>query len=153
MPTLTYGFESAQDMLDKLRREHQRLQAEVTSDNFFNFVATAYHLLEWVERDPKVPATAKTNLSSVRSASCIAACRDLTNASKHFSLKSNYQNQVTSSAKSERGFGVGRFGKGGYGIGEESISIMLKDGTTLNGLQLAADTVNEWESFFTRHGL
>jgi len=153
MPALTYGFKSARDMLEKLRREHQRLQAEVTSDTLFNFVATGYHLLEWVKKDPQVPATAKTNLSAVRNAPCIKTCRDLTNASKHFSLKSNYQGQVTSSAKSERGFGVGRFGAGGYGVGEESISIVLKNGTTLNALQLAGDTVNEWEAFFTHHGL
>ena len=153
MPALTYGFESARDMLEKLRREHRRLESEVTSDNLFNFVATGYHLLEWVEKDPQVPASAKTNLLAVRHASSIATCRDLTNASKHFSLKLNYQNQVTTSAKSVRGFGVGRCGMCGYGVGEESISIILKDGTTLNALKLARDTVNEWESFFSHHRL
>jgi len=42
---------------------------------------------------------------------------------------------------------------GGYGVGEESIEVSLADGTTLSALQLATETVNEWENFFSRHGL
>lgn len=153
MSALTYSFQSAKDMLEKLRREHQRLQTEVTGDNFFNFVATGYHLAEWVERDPSIPGPAKSDLASVRAGTCIATCRDLTNASKHFRLNSNYQNQVTSNAKSERGFGVGRYGMGGYGGGEESITIELLDGRTFNALEMSDEVLQEWEAFFNRHAL
>jgi hypothetical protein len=153
MPALTYSFKSAQDMLNKLRREHQRLLTEVSGDNFLNFVVTAYHLAEWVEKDPKVPAAAKNDIPTVRKASSIATCRDLTNASKHFNLKAGYKDQVASTATSMSGWGAGRYGVGGYGIGEESITIDLLDGTSLNALGLAADALQEWESFFTRHSI
>ena len=153
MPALTYSFQSAKDMLEKLRREHQRLYTEVTGDNFFNFVATGYHLAEWIERDPSVPGTAKNDVPSVRALSSIATCRDLTNAGKHFRLKANYQNQVASNAKSERGFGVGRYGMGGFGVGEESIIIELLNGRTFNALELSDDVLKEWEGFFNRHAL
>lgn len=153
MPALTYSFQTAKDMLEKLRREHQRLQTEVTGDNFFNFVATGYHLAEWVERDPSISGTAKNDVASVRATTSIATCRDLTNASKHFKLNSNYQNQVASNATSERGFGVGRYGMGGYGVGEESITIELLDGSVVKALDLSDEVLKEWEGFFTRHAL
>jgi hypothetical protein len=153
MPALIYGLTSAKHLLEKLRREHARLNEEVTSDNFFNFVVTGYHLVEWVKKDPTVSQAAKNDLPSVRAASCIATCRDLTNASKHFALNANYQNQVANDAKSERGFGVGRFGKGGYGVGEEYICVELRDGSTIDALRLAKEVITEWESFFVRHAI
>jgi len=151
--SLTYGLRSAKDLLEKLRREHSRIEREVTSDAFFNFVVTAYHLIEWVKKDPSIPAIAKNDLSSVKSNSTISVCRDLTNASKHFSLNSNYKKQVTSGAVSMRGWGVGRYGRGGYGVGEESISVELLDGTKYNAIALVRDTLRVWESFFAKHHL
>ena len=150
---LTYGLTTAADMLAKFRRERQRLLREVTSDDFFNFVVTAYHLIEWIEKDPSIPAAAKSDLACVRRDTFIATCRDLTNASKHFRLKANYQNQVTSSASSERGYGLGRYGAGGFGVGEESITVELLDGTSFSALDLVDQVSRLWEAFFARHGL
>jgi hypothetical protein len=78
-------------------------------------------------------------------------CRDLANACKHFTL--NYPNAVTASAPSNRGFGVGRYGKGGYGLGEESIEVQLNDGTSFQCLDLVNNVIASWQSFFKSHGM
>lgn len=114
---LTFGLRDASDMLAKLHDEHERLEREVTSYNLFNFVVTAYHLIEWVEKDPVVSAATKRDLASVRQDTYIAVCRDLANANKHFKLKRGYEGQVTSEATSRSGHGVGRYGAGTYGRG------------------------------------
>jgi hypothetical protein len=48
---------------------------------------------------------------------------------------------------------VGRFGKGGFGIGEESINVALNDGTNISALDLVEGVLGTWQSFFARHGL
>jgi hypothetical protein len=151
--SLTYGLKTARDVLAKLRREHSRLLKEVTSDDFFNFVVTGYHLTDWIERDPTIPTAAKNDLASVRANSCIAACRDLTNASKHFELSKGYKNQAAASADATSGFGAGRFGAGAYGVGEESISIMLLNGIQYDALGFAQDVLKCWGTFFAKHAL
>lgn len=145
---LTFGLQNASDMLAKLHHEHERLEREVTSYNFFNFVVTAYHLIEWVKRDPVVSPATKRDLASVRQDTHIAVCRDLANANKHFKL--NYKGQVTS-ATSRSGYGVGRYGAGTYGRGEESITIVLTDESEYDALALARSVADVWDAFFARH--
>jgi hypothetical protein len=149
--SLTFGLQDANDMLAKLHHEHERLEREVTSYDLFNFVVTAYHLIEWVERDPVVPPTAKHDLASIRQDTYIAVCRDLANANKHFKLKRDYKGQVTSEATSKSGFGVGRYGAGAFGRGEESITIVLTDETEYVALALARSVIDVWDAFFARH--
>jgi hypothetical protein len=148
---LTFGLQDANDMLAKLHHEHEGLEQEVTSYNLFNFVVTAYHLTDWVEKDPVMPPAAKRELASIRDDTYIAVCRDLANANKHFKLNRNYTDRVTSEARSKRGFGVGRFGAGPFGRGEESITIVLTDATEHDALALARSVIDIWDAFFARH--
>ena len=48
------------------------------------------------------------------------------------------------------GFGVGRFGKGGYGIGEQSINLYLSDGTKTDALSLVERIFAKWTEIFNR---
>ena len=148
---LTFALQDANDMLAKLHHEHERLEREVTSYNLFNYVVTAYHLIEWVERDPVVPTATKRDLASIRQNPYIAVCRDLANANKHFKLKRAYKGRVTSEATSKSGYGVGRYGAGTYGRGEESITIVLTDDTKYDALALARSVADVWDAFFARH--
>jgi hypothetical protein len=147
-------LKTARDLLGKLSRDADLLHEEVSSDRFFNFVVTAYSLADWIQNDPSVNQSAKADLTRFRSMPCIKICRDLANASKHFQLdpKKN-PNPKVASASSDQGFGVGRFGHGEFGVGEEEIFIALDDGSTQDGFSLMEDTLREWKAFFTQHGL
>jgi hypothetical protein len=151
--SLTYGFKSARDMLAKLQREHARLNTEVSSDNFFNFVVTAYHIIDWVEKDPSVSASAKDDLSTMRKNIYLAACRDVANASKHFVL--DYKNQITAKTSVTRGFSFIPVTSPLLMLrrGRLSIVVELNDGQRFEGLQFAQEVVTAWEAFFAKHSL
>ena len=151
--TLTCGFSTARDLFEKLQRDAAALDAEVTSDRLFNFVVTGYSLIDWIKNDPSVPASAKvaSAIEGLYSDTWLKVCGDLATASKHFRLTS--RPPVTTSAKASRGYGVGRYGRGGYGVGEESVMLQLNDGTSFHCLELARGVVASWQAFFTAHGV
>jgi hypothetical protein len=150
----TYGLRTARDLLAKLTRDAELLREEVSSDRFFDFVVTAYSLADWVKHDPAVSASAKADLQGIRGTPSIKICRDLANASKHFHLDPQKNpNATVAAADSDRGFGVGRFGMGGYGVGEEAITVVLSAGTSRDGLNVMEEALRDWNDFFTSHGL
>lgn len=149
---LTPGFNTIHDMLAKLERDADLLVNDaVTSDRFLNFVLTGYSMIDWVKNDPTVPAGAKVARISLYSNQALKICGDLANAGKHFSLTT--RTPITKDATTEIGYGVGRYGLGGYGEGEEEIQIELNDGTALNALDLVRDVISEWKTFFAAHGI
>jgi hypothetical protein len=148
---LTYGLQTAKELLEKLRRDAALLDEEVSSDRFFNFVVTGYSLIDWIKNDPAVPAAAKAAVSPLYSDPWLKVCGDLATASKHFILTTRVP--MTADASSNRGWGAGRFGKGGWGVGEESIAVKLNDGTTYSGLDLVKEVLQMWDRFFSTHGI
>ncbi len=140
----------------KLERDALLLREEVSSDRFFNFVVTAYALVDWIRKDPVVPRSAKKALPQFRSKPEIQICRDLANASKHFELDPNPKlnpNPIVASANSDQGFGFGRVSAGGWGVGEEEITIWLSEGNRVNGLKVMEDALREWRDFFQTHSV
>ncbi len=149
---LTFGFNSIRDLLAKLERDAKILEEkEVTGDAFFNFVITGYSMIDWVKKDPSVPASAKAAsvVQGLYADQWLKVCGDLATAAKHFTLTQRVP--ITDSAKTESGFGVGRYGMGGYGVGEESIEIELNDGNKFDGLDLVRGVLATWNDFFQTH--
>jgi hypothetical protein len=147
---LTYGLLSARSLYEKLQRDAKALKEEVNSDRFFNFVVTGYSLIDWVKKIRQFHKQLKLPLKIFTDDQWIKTCRDLANASKHFTL--NYP-PITSSATSEQGFGVGRFGLGGFGLGEERIEVKLTDGSSFDCFELVDGVMNTWKDFFSSHGI
>lgn len=119
------------------------LDEEVTTDRFFNFVITGYSLVDWVGRDP---ALAGVDIQALRSDPTLKVCGDLANASKHFELDKRVP--ITKSASSAQGWGLGRYGHGGYGIGEEKITVELNDGTRISCLDFVQQVLVVWRTLF-----
>jgi|HubBroStandDraft_6_1064221.scaffolds.fasta_scaffold205895_3 hypothetical protein len=151
--TLTPGMSSVRDLLIKLQRDADLLEDEVTNDRFFNFVITGYSMIDWVKHDPSVPIGAKTHIAiqGLRSDRWLTVCGDLATASKHFKL--THRVPVVASTDSSRGYNLGRYGKGGYGIGEASIDVELNDGTKFGCLDLVRGVLSTWSSFFAIHSI
>jgi Protein of unknown function (DUF2442) len=150
--SLGFNLRSASDLLAKIKRDAAALEEQVTSDRFFNFVVTAYSLIDWIKNDPIVPPSAKTDVNSLYIK--LKICHELANSSKHFVLKTKKgRRPVTNGVTSKRGWGLGRFGRGPYGVGEEDININLSDGSTLNLLKFKDDVLTVWTNFFTTHGI
>ncbi len=152
---LTFSLLSVNDLFAKLQRDAAALEQEVTSDRLFNFVVTGYSMIDWVKNDPKVPPAAKADpvVQGLHDDRWLRICGDLANGCKHFTLDLHKRKPITASASSKRGYGVGRYGKGGYGVGEESIEVQLNDGTSFPCLDLVNNVIKSWQSFFKSQGL
>jgi hypothetical protein len=140
-------------MLDKLRRDHRRLEKQITPDRVFNFVVTGFHVIDWIKNDPTTSAATKKAVRAMYRRRCISICRDLANASKHFTLDEDYQNQVVAKTSVLSGYGDGQYGQGTYGTGTRSVVIVLTDGSRLDVLDWAKEVVQTWETFFVQRGL
>lgn len=47
-----HDFTTPRNLYEKLIRDSERLDAEVSGDNMFNFMATAYRLQAWIKKSP-----------------------------------------------------------------------------------------------------
>jgi hypothetical protein len=54
--------------------------------------------------------------------------------------------------KIEQGYGVGRYGKGGYGVGEQRITFRLNDGIERDAYEFATSVLEKWEHVFEGEG-
>lgn len=128
-----------------MKRDGALLEEEVTTDRLFNFVVTAYSLVDWVKNDPKVPLDAKDPkvLGSLRDDQWIKVCGDLAIACKHFELTK--RRPITAKTQSRQG--------GRYGIGEEWITVQLNDGFSFNCLFMADNVIDTWEDFFQKFNI
>jgi hypothetical protein len=149
----TFGLLSARDLYAKLQRDAAALDDQVTSDRMFNFVVTGYSMIQWVEKDPTIPPAARTGaiVDGLYRDRWLKVCGDLATACKHFTITK--RKTVTASATSVLGYGHGRYGKGPYGTGEESINIELDDGTSFHCLDLVKGVLSTWQGFFQAHGI
>ena|SRR2546426_11520060 len=147
------SLKTAADLLGKVKRDAALLDQEITSDRFFNFVVTAYSLIDWIRHDPTVPASAKTpsTIASIRNNPWLLLCGDAATGAKHFKLTTRAPTADKVSVAS--GWGVGRYGKGAYGAGEEQITVHLPDGTVYGALDLVGGVLKAWENFFDQHGI
>ncbi len=150
--SLTFGLNSFGDLRAKLDRDATKLtDEEVSVDNFFNFVVTGYSMIDWIKNDPAVPLPAKQDVQSLYSDPWIRICGDLANASKHFVLTKRSPAVATTTV--EQGFGVGRFGMGGWGVGEQAIQVTLSDGSSYDCLAVVNGVINSWRVFCSTHGV
>ena len=153
-PSLSPGtLRSAVDLFAKVRRDAELLMQEVTSDRVFNFTVTAYSLIDWIRNDPAVPERAKqqSEIEKLRSDPWLKLCGDLATSAKHFELTT--RKPTASEVTAQQGYGMGRFGKGGWGVGEEQITIHLPDGSAHDVLELVEGSQRTWGSFFALHGI
>jgi hypothetical protein len=151
---LTFGGMSAHDKLSRCKEEAASLDQEVNTEGLRRFAGHAWHLCDWIMKDPTIPAAAKDEVSAWRNSPPIpelSACKDITNSDKHMQI--TRYTPATDDASSQRGYGVGRYGKGGFGVGEETISVTMKDGRVFDALEIVRAVIIFWDDFFYRHGI
>lgn len=87
------------DLLAKLEREYARVQTEpLNSDFAFNFIVTAWHMLEWVYPGDQQ----KSARDTVRDSSpALQICEHLSVGAKHFEPRDGRLKSVSSSGKGD----------------------------------------------------
>jgi len=151
--SLTFDFQGARDLFEKLKRDGEAITTRGNGDSAFNFCVTAYHLLEWIRKDPLASGISSSEISALQEHKLLRACRDLANASKHFRLKTGYKNQVVKdSSVQSQGWGNGPWGSMPWG-GGDFIVIELSDGSSYYLDQFRDGVLGLYEAFFADHSL
>ncbi len=149
---LTFDDDSALDKFNRCKQQAAFVDQEVTNEGFIRFADYAWHLRDWILRDPTVPQAAKDDVLSWKtSPPCpeLAICKDIINTDKH--LKIERYTPTTEDVSPQQGYDMGRWDRGGYDIGEMQISITMKDGRIFDALDVVQAVVRFWEGFFARY--
>lgn len=156
--SLRYFYLSPGDLFNKLEREARRLsQAAASSDkaamcdHFFNFCVTAHSMRDWVIHSyGALPQDVHDRCNQVDE---LAACRDIANASKHFSLKADSK-QVARGAVVSRSSVVDVFEDaiGKYHVSEPretiDISLVIEGHRPQESHQFARAVIEAGEAIF-----
>ena len=140
-----FELRTPRDMLEKARREHQRLAERFDIDNLFNFVVTAYHISDYIR---KAGAVAQVVLDTFLQDQDIKDCRDLCDKGKHLTLtkRADPTTHVWSGCFGGAPFGVLPFGGGDKWVlftGDREVDVEW----------LAERILAKWDEFFSTHGL
>jgi hypothetical protein len=152
--TLALGFQSVRDLAEKLERDATEMREQgVSADRLFDFVLTAYSMIDWVRNDAKLPDSARRQgaIDGLYADRWLKICGDLATAAKHFTLTS--RKPIVSGTTTAQGFGIGRFGMGAFGTGEQVIQIEIEGAGLLDALDLVDGAIESWKNFRRTHGI
>lgn len=161
---IPFEINSPRDMLQKARRELEVLRAAVSAqdkqqigDALYNFSVTAYHVKDWLIKQPGTSYTQKDVEDYIKNNQTLSICRDLSNGNKHKKITKyvpvteettasatsavislSMLRHVLSLAKPNRPFRV---------------KIITTDGKRLEVVQVCEDAVRVWESFLGKYKL
>lgn len=135
------------DMLDKARREHERLTKHIDIDNAFNFLVTAHHIKDYVQLSGLVPEAA---LKEFALQDEIRLCADLANTAKHLILTKPPRATPPNRIVNNR-VGVGKVGE--MRIGSSETWLIQCDSRSVEIAAFAKVVIQKWEHFFQQHGI
>lgn len=82
-----HNFRSPRNLFEKLLRESDNLEKVTSGDNFFNFIATACALKEWMKKSPEMSTEVlKRFLKRVSQHKSLNICRDILSGKAEFKL-------------------------------------------------------------------
>lgn len=144
-----FELRSPRDMLEKARREHQRLSTQFNIDNLFNFFVTAYHIQDYIRTSE---AVAVTVLKELMEDPDMKGCRDICNQGKHLKLD----------PKRGRADPKSHVWSGCVGVGAPVNTlpvngghkwVVLIDDRKIDVKHLSDMVLRKWEVFFSEHDL
>ena len=134
-------------MLEKAKRELQRLTENMESDKIFNFFVTAYHVVDRIKVLGTVPVK---DIKDLYSNPDFKKCKYICNKSKHLVL-SNGDDEFITYRRPSAVFGEAVFGESLFN-GERAYFIIDKN-EQVDVLELGQKIINLWETFFNEHNI
>lgn len=123
------------------------LKIEMHRDDFDDFCKTAWHLIELVEKSASATKSQRSAAAKLRADHDLAVCEYLANTGKHSHARPRaVARSKFSVVEISVGYGVGRYGMGGFGVGEQAIVVKFTDGTERNALEIVQSVTAKWES-------
>ena len=134
-------------MLEKAKREYQKLTESLDSDNIFNFFVTAYHVVDHVKKLVTIP---KEAMNRIYLNPDFKKCKYICNKSKHRVLSKDDDEFITYRRPAAT-LGEFTLGESALGIGR---AYFIIDGTEqVDVLELGQRIIDLWETFFKKHNI
>lgn len=142
-----FELKTPRDMLDKAKREHERLNTEFNIDNVFNYFVTTYHIQDYLRTtNPVIQAELEAFLKDQD----LKDCRDLCDKGKH--LKLTKKGRTDPMTRVMRGTINGSpFNTIGINAGNKWV--MYLDNRIVDIKPLARRVLAKWDEFFLQHNL
>jgi hypothetical protein len=159
--SILHSYKEPKDMLYKLLRDgkksHFAKSPEELCDNLFNFCVTGHSIRDWCIKYLNLDDTAKRQFhEKCNKDKHLKYCRDIANASKHFSLSTDRSTTV-SAVNSEIVNYVSIDAKGNKISGSEnkqnSAKILLADGDEMHLLLFLCGVFNGFKAVFDSYSV
>ena len=139
-----FELRTPRDMLEKTRREYQRLTESLNIDNVFNFFVTAYHIRDYIDVNNTID---KATLDKFFEDQDMQDCRDLCNKGKHLVLSScNPVTHIWTGCLNGAPMGTLPLGGGRKWV-------LFTRGREVEVASLAKRVLDKWDGFFENHKL
>lgn len=137
-------------MLEKAKRELDKMKSSLDTDSIFNFFVTTYHVMDYVRAKGSVSQSA---IDAFYSDSDFQMCNFICNKGKHIQLKKYAKTSDPYKTKHTLGvlYGAVSFNEAMYNEGE---SYVIVDGSReIDIIVLGESLIVKWEKFFADNSL
>jgi hypothetical protein len=138
-----FELKSPRDMLEKARREFNRLQADLNTDNVFNFFVTVHHIKDYAE-DYGIPKDQWPKGGDFQT------CRKICNMAKHLADSDKKYKDNKFSLESVKLWAEGVWAEGLWDGKEPRFEL---EGNLLEIPKIAERLINNCDAFLTSRGL
>lgn len=153
-------FQSPRDLLEKAKRECNRINSAKTHEDFadgvFNFCVTCHSLRDWVKKTVNLKGKDAEDFGSkCNSYDYLKYCKDIANGIKHLGLDYG-DSSVALVDKTEDNYVY--IDATGRAVGREknaspSGKIVLDDGSDILVITFTLTVLRNWESIFKEYGV
>jgi hypothetical protein len=142
-----FGLAKPIDILNKAKRELERLEKQVHIDHVYNFFTTAYHVQDYVKKGTQIPISEVNNFLKNQD---LIDCRDICDKGKHLKLTHNGRHDPLTIIYDNTLSGNTPLGSFRLDTNDEWI-LESSDGRKIEVVALAYRVIQKWELFLSQH--
>lgn len=142
-----FEYSTPRQILEKAKRDLQKLSQDTDIDNVFNFFVTAYHVVDYVKALNTVPTD---DIKALYEEPDFRKCRYICNRSKHRTLGEGDDEFITYQRPSAA---LGEFILGESVLGLGRAYFIIDETEQVDVLDLAQRIIDLWEAFFNTHSI
>lgn len=139
-----------ESMLEKAKRELNRLEADDSIDHVYNFFVTAYHIIDYLDG-----CLAASDVAAIKAEPLIVLCEDACNKAKHMKLDERKQptKRKRPDVSTPTRFHVVVGGPPNTADDFLERRIVWQDGKSAEVISFARSVITKWDELFLKHGI
>jgi hypothetical protein len=142
-----FEYSTPRQILEKAKRDLQKLSEDTNIDSIFNFFVTAYHVVDYVKVLNTVPVD---DIKALYEEPDFRKCRYICNKSKHRTLDKGDDEFITYKRPSAA---LGEFMLGESALGLGRAYFIIDEAEQVEVLDLGKRIIDRWEAFFNTHSI